>query len=433
MEILYLIIGIAAGFAVGYLLLRNQSASKISEMLSQRNVADERVRNLSDQNEKLGAESNQQHQQILQLTSENAFSKNELVNLQKQLTEQKTEFENLQERFTKEFENLANRIFDEKGKTFADQNKKNLDQLLNPFQEKIKDFERKVENAYVNEMREKASLKTEIKNLFDLNKQLSEEANNLTKALKGDSRQQGSWGELMLEKILEKSGLVKDREYKMQVSTVNADGRTIQPDAIIFLPDQKHIIIDSKVSLVAYEQAVNATNDVDRTRFLKEHLQSIRVHVKQLGDKKYYTAQGTNSPDFVFLFLWSEAAFSAALQVDSDLFNYAWERKIAIVSPTTIWANLKTIANLWRIENQNKNAEEIARQGADLYDKFVGFMEDMVSLGKKLDDSKKSYEESMKKLSTGTGNLIRRTEKMKDLGLKSTKSIPQSLIDRAEE
>jgi DNA recombination protein RmuC len=219
----------------------------------------------------------------------------------------------------------------------------------------------------------------------------------------------------------------------MQVATVNGDGRSIQPDAVIFLPDNKHIIIDSKVSLVAYEQAVNAVTEEDRGRFLKDHLQSVRTHVKQLSDKKYHTAAGTHSPDFVFLFMWSEAAFSAALQADSDIFNYAWERKIAVVSPTTVWANLKTISNLWRIENHNRNAEEIARQGSDLYDKFVGFVEDLISMGKKLDDAKKCYEESMKKLTTGNGNLVRRTEKMRELGLKSSRTLPQGLLDRAGE
>jgi DNA recombination protein RmuC len=339
----------------------------------------------------------------------------------------------LQQRFTNEFRNLANEILDEKSRKFTEQNKTNLDDILKPLGEKIKDFEKKVEETYDKDMREKVSLKAEIKGLLDLNKQLSEEANNLAKALKGDLRQQGNWGELILEKILEKSGLVKNREYRLHFGTANEDGRSIRPDAVIFLPDNKHIIIDSKVSLLAYEQAVNAANEEDRRQFLKEHLQSVRNHVKHLSEKKYQTAYGTNSPDFVFLFMWSESAFCAALQADPEIFNFAWERKIAVVSPTTVWANLKTIANLWRIENQNRNTEEIARQGAKLYDKFVGFIEDLVTTGKRLDDAKKSYEESMKKLSEGSGNLVRSAEKMKELGLKTDKSIPKSLIDRSDE
>jgi len=433
MEILYLIIGIAIGLLVGYLILRTMSAPKMSELLSQKNVAEQKSADLAAEKQELQSESEVQNKTILALTSDLSRSKTELEKLGEKLAEQKAEVEELQQKFTIEFRNLANEILEEKSKKFTEQNKTNIDEILKPLGEKIKDFEKKVEETYDKELREKVSLKTEIKGLFDLNKQLSEEANNLAKALKGDSKQQGNWGELILEKILEKSGLTKGREYKLQVVTVNADGKSIQPDAIIYLPDNKNIIIDSKVSLVAYEQAVNATSEEERVRFLKEHLQSVRNHVRRLSDKKYHTAFDTDSPDFVFLFMWSEAAFSAALQADADIFNYAWERKIAVVSPTTVWANLKTIANLWRIENQNRNAEEIARHGSDLYDKFVGFVEDLIGMGKKLDDAKKSYEESMKKLSTGPGNLVRRAEKMKELGLKSSKSLPQNLVDRAEE
>lgn len=433
MEILYLIIGLVIGLIIGYLILRTLSAPKMAEMLSQKNVAEQKTITLSEDKLKLEADVIQKEKTINSLIADLSKSKNELENLGEKLRQQKAEVEELQQRFNVEFKNLANEILEEKSKKFTEQNKTNMDEILKPLGEKIKDFEKKVEEAYDKELREKVSLKTEIKGLFDLNKQLSEEANNLAKALKGDSKQQGNWGELILEKILEKSGLAKDREYKLQVATVNVDGRSIQPDAIIYLPDSKNVIIDSKVSLVAYEQAVNADAEEDRIKFLKDHLQSVRSHVRQLSDKKYHTAFGTDSPDFVFLFMWSEAAFSAALQSDPDIFNFAWERKIAIVSPTTIWANLKTIANLWRIENQNRNAEEIARQGSDLYDKFVGFVEDLIGMGKKLDDAKKSYEDSMKKLSSGTGNLVRRAEKMKELGLKSSKALPQSLVDRASE
>ena len=433
MEILYLVIGIIAGVAVGWLLFRAMSLPRMGELLSHKNVAEQKSADLQAERQKLLAESESHHKTILSLTSDLSRAKTELEKLGEKLTEQKAEVEELQQKFTTEFRNLANEILEEKSKKFTEQNKTNLDDILKPLGEKIKDFEKKVEETYDKELREKVSLKTEIKGLVDLNKQLSEEANNLARALKGDSKQQGNWGELILEKILEKSGLAKDREYKLQVATVNVDGRSIQPDAIIFLPDNKHVLIDSKVSLVAYEQAVNAATEEDRVRFLKEHLQSVRTHVKQLSDKKYHTASGTHSPDFVFLFMWSEAAFSAALQTDTDIFNFAWERKIAVVSPTTIWANLKTIANLWRIENHNRNAEEIARQGSDLYDKFVGFVDDLIVMGKKLDDAKKSYEDSMKKLSSGSGNLVRRAEKMKELGLKTSKSLPQPLIDRADE
>jgi DNA recombination protein RmuC len=431
MEIIYLLIGLIGGSVAGYYIFRALGAAKVSEVVSSRNAFEQKVMELQIEKRKLQDEWDAQNKTIISLTGDLARSKAEMENLGEKLKVQKGEVEELQQKFTSEFRNLANEILEEKSKRFTEQNKTNIDEILKPLGEKIKDFEKKVEETYDKELREKVSLRTEIKGLFDLNKQLSEEANNLARALKGDSKQQGNWGELILEKILEKSGLVKDREYKLQVAAVNIDGRSIQPDAIIYLPDNKHIIIDSKVSLVGYEQAVNAATEEDRIRFLKDHLQSVRTHVKQLSDKKYHTAFEINSPDFVFLFMWSEAAFSAALQADAEIFNYAWERKIAVVSPTTIWANLKTISNLWRIENQNRNAEEIARQGADLYDKFVGFVDDLIAMGKKLEDAKKSYEDSMKKLTSGSGNLVRRTEKMKELGLKTSKSLPPTLIDRA--
>ena len=362
-----------------------------------------------------------------------ATSKATADHLIEKLAQQKSEMDTLHQKLHLEFRNLANDILEEKTMKFTEQNKSNMHDLLFPLGEKIKEFEKKVEATYDSELRERVSLKTEIKGLFELNKQLSTEANNLVKALKGDTKQQGNWGELILEKILEQSGLIKEREYTLQHATINCDGRAIQPDAVIFLPDNKHLIIDSKVSLIAYEQAVNATAEEERNRLLKEHLQAVKNHVRQLSDKKYHTADGMHMPDFVFLFLWSEAAFSAALQADSDLFHYAWQRNIAIVSPTTIWANLKTIASLWRTEQQSRNAEEIARQGADLYDKLVGFVDDLLLTSKKIEEVKRVHDDAMNKLYSGNGNLIRRAEKMKELGLKPIKRLPQVLIEKALE
>jgi DNA recombination protein RmuC len=359
-----------------------------------------------------------------------ATSKATADHLIEKLAQQKSEMDTLHQKLHLEFRNLANDILEEKTMKFTEQNKSNMHDLLFPLGEKIKEFEKKVEATYDSELRERVSLKTEIKGLFELNKQLSTEANNLVKALKGDTKQQGNWGELILEKILEQSGLIKEREYTLQHATVNSDGRAIQPDAVIFLPDNKHLIIDSKVSLIAYEQAMNATAEEERNRLLKEHLQSVKNHVRQLSDKKYHTADGMHMPDFVFLFLWSEAAFSAALQADSDLFHYAWQRNIAIVSPTTIWANLKTIASLWRTEQQSRNAEEIARQGADLYDKLVGFVDDLLLTSKKIEEVKRAHDDAMNKLYSGNGNLVRRAEKMKELGLKPLKRLPQVLIEK---
>lgn len=433
MEIIYLIIGIALGFGIGFLLLRNQSALKLSDLLSQKNVADEKANNLLIQKQKLESDTAAQQQIILSLTSENSSSKNKLENLDKRLAEQKTEFENLQEKFTREFENLANRIFEEKGKTFADQNKKNLDQLLKPFQENIKDFEKKVNEAYDKELRDKISLREEVKKLYELNTKISQEANNLTKALKQDTQKQGSWGEKILERILEQSGLKKGVEYETQFVTTNQDGATIKPDVIIHLPDDKHIIIDAKVSLVAYERFVNTDEDIERKNYLRDHINSVRSHVKLLSDKNYYTAQGLQSPDFILLFTPIESSFSIAIQNDAELFNYAWEKRIVIVSPTTLLATLMTVSSLWKIESQNKNAMEIARLSGSMYDKLEGVIAELIKVGKSIQTTDDQYKSAMSKLYEGSGNVIKTAEKIKTLGAKATKSLPQSLLDRADE
>lgn len=428
METIQLIATVAFGCLVGFVIARLLVAPRIAALQLIKGAAEQQSAVHTFEKQKLETALAEKEQMIRKLIADLSQSKTALEHLGEKLTSQKEEVETLQQKFSATFRNLANEILEEKSAKFTEQNKTNIHDLLFPLGEKIKDFEKKVEETYDNELREKVSLKTEIKGLFELNKQLSEEANNLVRALKGDSKQQGNWGEMILEKILEQSGLAKDREYTLQHATQNTEGRSIQPDAIIFLPGNKHLIIDSKVSLIAYEQAVNALSSEERARFLKEHLQSVKNHVRLLSDKKYHTAEGTHAPDFVFLFLWSESAFSAALQLDAEIFHYAWARNIAIVSPTTIWANLKTISHLWRTEQQNRNAEEIARQGADLYDKFVGFVDDLQTIGKKMEEAKKSHDDAMNKLRTGSGNLVRRVEKMKQLGLKPSKSFPQQII-----
>ncbi|MBK9731930.1 MAG: DNA recombination protein RmuC [Chitinophagaceae bacterium] len=429
MEILPLILTASIAFIIGYLFSRLMMINKISKLTLHTNVAAQRIAELYAANQKLETMVADKEQSVRNYIAELSKSQADASHLNEKLNDQKVEVETLQLKFSTAFRNLANEIMEEKSVKFTEQNKANIHDLLFPLGEKIKDFEKKVEDAYDKELREKVSLKTELKGLFDLNKQLSEEANNLVKALKGDTKQQGNWGELILEKILEHSGLTKNRDYTLQHASQNTDGRSIQPDAVIFLPDNKHLIIDSKVSLIAYEQAMNASNVEERTVFLKQHLQSVKNHIRLLSEKKYHTASGLHAPDFVFLFLWSEAAFSAALQTDAELFHYAWERNIAIVSPTTIWANLKTIASIRKMEQQNRNAEEIARQGADLYDKLVGFVDDLLLIGKKIDEAKKSHDDAMNKLHSGTGNLIRRAEKMKVLGLKPAKNLPVPLVE----
>jgi DNA recombination protein RmuC len=353
--------------------------------------------------------------------------------LTQKLAEQKTELEQLNKKFTTEFENLANRILDEKSQKFTDQNRLNLDIILNPFKDKLKEFEQKVDQAYKSESAERITLKAEIKNLVELNKQISEEANNLATALKGDNKQQGNWGELVLEKILERSGLIEGTEYKTQITSTNVEGEKIRPDVVIFLPDDKHVIVDSKVSLVAYNACVNAITEEERLKYLKLHIESLRSHIKLLSDKNYQTAAGFESPDFVLLFVPIESSFSLAVQGDTELFNFAWDRKIVIVSPSTLLATLRTIASIWKQERQTRNALQIAEEGGKLYDKFVTFYDDLKNVGKKMEDAKESYVDAMKKLYDGSGNLVKRAEKMRELGAKTTKQLPQNLIDRASE
>ncbi len=375
---------------------------------------------------------NEYQSEIQQLNTRVARA-DELIKFgEEKLKTQKEELESMKEQFRKEFENLANRILDEKSQKFTEQNKTNLDILLNPLKDKIKAFEEKVEIAYKTEAAERNSLRGEIKSLVELNKKISEEANQLAQALKGDTKQQGDWGELVLEKILEHSGLEKDREYVLQYNSENSEGDHIKPDAVINLPDDKHIIIDAKVSLKAYNDFSNAADDSVREQALRMHITSVKNHVRNLSEKFYQTAKGLNSPDFILMFVPIESSFSAAVKADNEIFNYAWERRIVIVSPSTLLATLRTIASIWKQERQTRNALQIAEEGGKMYDKLVGFMEDLINVGKKMDDAKKEYSQAMNKLMDGSGNLVRRAEKMKELGAKATKSLPQQILDRAE-
>jgi DNA recombination protein RmuC len=281
-----------------------------------------------------------------------------------------------------------------------------------------------VEDTYEKGLKDQTDLKAELKKLHDLNLKISDEANNLTKALKGDVKKQGNWGEMILESILERSGLSEGSEYRKQESITAENGQRVQPDVVIHLPDQKHIIVDSKVSLVAYERMVSADSEKERLNNLKEHLQSVRSHIKILSEKHYQNAQGLNSPDFVLLFIPIESSFSIAVQEDNDLFSYAWDNKVVIVSPSTLLATLRTIASIWQQENQTRNALEIARQSGALYDKFVAFVADMEAIGKSIDNTRKTYDSALNKLYSGSGNLVRRAENIRKLGAKTTKSLP---------
>ena len=367
------------------------------------------------------------------LISDKIRLETEFKNVTEKLENNKNEVEKLQEKFTNNFEVLANKILEEKSTKFTQQNKESLKIILNPLQEKIKVFEDKVDKTHKESIDYHAALRQQILGLKEMNLQMSKETINLTKALKGDSKTQGNWGELVLERVLEKSGLEKDREYYVQQSFISDDGKRILPDVVIHLPDNKKMIVDSKVSLTAYEQFVNEDNETLKEQFLKEHVNSLKRHVEQLSAKKYEDIYKIASPDFVLLFVPIEPAFAVAINSDNHLYNKAFERNIVIVTPSTLLATLRTIDSMWNNEKQQKNAIEIARQAGALYDKFQGLLSDLINIGKRIDDSKKEYSSAMNKLFDGRGNLITSVEKLKKMGAKAKKVIPENLIDRAKE
>tara|TARA_R110000868_G_scaffold74176_2_gene214566 strand:+ start:1804 stop:3174 length:1371 start_codon:yes stop_codon:yes gene_type:complete len=352
-------------------------------------------------------------------------------NLWERNKEQKDEVEKLQEKFTKEFENLANKILDEKSNKFTEQNKENMKNILSPLQDKIQLFEKKVEDTHKESIDYHAALRQQILGLREMNIQMSKETINLTKALKGDSKMQGNWGELVLERVLEKSGLEKGREYEVQQAFTTEEGNRVFPDVVINLPDGKKMIVDSKVSLTAYEKYINEEDDDLKTGYLKEHVNSIKRHVEQLGNKNYQDLYQIESPDFVLLFIPIEPAFAMALNEDTTLYNKAFEKNIVIVTPATLLATLRTIDSMWANQKQQENAFEIARQAGALYDKFEGFVTDLIKIGKKIDESKTEYSGAMNKLIEGKGNLITSVEKLKKMGAKAKKSLPESIINRA--
>jgi len=412
--------------------LRVESEKGLRDLDGQKSKLEERNELLTIQTQEQKIELEESRNAHLELNRQYAGLKSNYQNLQEKLQENKAEQEKLREKFTFEFKNLANEILEEKSKKFTDQNKTNLSEILNPLREKIQDFEKKIEHSNKENLTWNTALKEQISGLKELNQQMSREAENLTRALKGDAKIQGNWGEFILESILEKSGLVKDREYSVQPSYTE-NGRRYQPDIIINLPDEKHIIIDAKVSLVAYERFSSCENEADQLPFIKEHLQSIRGHLKNLNHKGYQQLYQLKSLDFVLLFIPIEPALSLAIQHDNQLFTDAFEKNIVIVSPSTLLATLRTIASIWRQENQNRNALEIARQSGDLYDKFKRFVDDLQKMGNQLNTLQNTYTDSMKKLSEGKGNLIARAEKIRKLGAKTSSSFSGELIERALE
>ena len=427
-----ILIALIIGFYIGKLLSKTQSNVEKSnldgQLTSQTNQLTELKISFQDlQIEKQKIQTEKEEFAILLAKKENDFD-----NLLERNKEQKQEVNELQQKFTKEFENLANKILEEKTQKFTEQNKENLKNILSPLQDKIQHFEKKVEDTHKESIDYHAALRHQIVSLSEMNTKMSKETINLTKALKGDSKMQGNWGELVLERVLEKSGLEKGREYEVQQAFTSEEGSRILPDVIINLPDGKKMVVDSKVSLTAYEKYVNEEDDVQQNIYLKEHVNSVKRHVEQLSDKRYQDIYQMESPDFVLLFIPIEPAFALALQEDLNLYNKAFEKNIVIVTPSTLLATLRTIDSMWTNQKQQENAIEIARQAGALYDKFEGFVSDLIKIGKKMDEAKIEYSSAMNKLTEGKGNLVTSAEKLKKMGAKAKKALPEAILKRAE-
>ena len=487
MEILYIILAFILGAVLAYFILKSSSVSRKSYEELQQNFikknadfsnAESKILEIAEQlkeekninasqtevlnqlqNElaKISAENNAQNQKIaeqselhqkqeteikdLQLEKNNLIAiKSELSaqneTLQKLLDTQKEEIVKIQEEAKLQFENLANKILEEKTTKFTEQNQKNLKTILEPFQEKISELKNRVNEAYEKENKERFSLAEKVKELAELNQQISEDAKKLTRALKGESKTQGNWGEMILESILEKSGLVKGREYFLEHQLTDENnkalysefsGKKMRPDAVVKYPDERNVIIDSKVSLTAFTELVDETDAEVYAIKLNQHLSSIKNHINQLSQKAY--DDYGKSLDFVMMFIPSEPAYIAAMQADQNLWNFAYERRILLLNPSNLITSLKLIADLWKREYQSRNAMEIAERGAKLYDKFVGFVENLEKIGKNIDNAKNSYTDAYKQLSTGNDNLIIQTQKLRTLGIKNKKQLPNSLTE----
>ena len=330
------------------------------------------------------------------------------------------------------FKNLANEILEEKSKKFTEQNQSNLSQLLDPLRAKIIEFQTKVEDVYVNESKDRSALGEQVRQLLNLNQVLSQDAKNLTLALKGSTKAQGNWGELVLERILEDAGLRKGHEFDVQQSHQNAEGDRVQPDVVIHLPEDRHLVVDSKVSLIAYEQYVSAEHDDERQAALKRHVESVRTHMHGLSGKNYQALHGLKSLDFVLMFLPIESAYVAAASHDPDMLMEAFKRNVLLVSPFTLLFVVRVVAQLWRQESQNRNAQEIANRGAELYDRLVSFVTDLEKIGHQLRLAQDSFTNARDRLSRNRGNVIRQAEMLKELGVKPTKDLPPNLVELSQ-
>jgi DNA recombination protein RmuC len=446
-NILFVLLGLLIGGLIGWIVSQRRALAvervmqnelelgrrQMSE--SQREVAvwEEKAKSLGVQLEDLRRELAVKVRENIELMTESTSLREQQIALKEKLDEHKKDIENIQTTFKDQFKVLADQILEEKSTKFAKQNEVNLRLILDPLGERLNEFKKKVEDTYTTEMKERVTLQEQIRQLTELNIGMQEDAKNLTRALKGDSKVQGNWGEVILQRILEKSGLTKDREYRVQVSGQNEEGRRIQPDVIIDLPEGKQLIVDSKVSLVAFEKFSSAETSEERDKAIREHLISVRSHVRGLSEKNYQNMYEINSPDFVLMFIPIEPAFALTLQADQELYNEAIEKNIVLVSPSTLLATLLTIASIWKQENRTRNAVEIASAGGALYDKFVGFTDDLLQLGNRITQAQAEYEKAMSKLKSGKGNLVKRADDLRLLGVKTTKQLNRDLIEDSDE
>lgn len=396
---------------------------------------------IEDRNERIGRNETLIHEQEQEISNLRKYSQRmesslaetraNLENEKKQGKEKLTLLEEAKEELSNKFKTLAGEILEEKSKRFTDQNKTNIKQILEPLGIKIHEFQEQVEKAYLQEGKDRSELAAQVKHLMTLNRQLSDDALNLTKALKGQSKTRGDWGELILERVLEASGLRKDHEYTIQVNHTRQDGTRVQPDVVIHLPDDKHLVVDSKVSLTDYLKYTEAEDENQRELALKGHINSIKNHLKGLSAKNYQDLYGIKSPDFVIMFVPIEPAFALAISNDVALWQEAWNMNVLIVSPSTLLFVIRTVAHLWRQERQNQNAQDIASRGAILYDKFKNFVDDMEKIGERIRQTQETYDKARVKLCTGSGNLIRQAEMLKELGVKPKRSIKNELAEEA--
>jgi len=424
-ELIFLLTGLVVGGGIIYLFMRIRNYSRHV-------ILEERIASMQKESNLLRDGINDKEKLILELNTQLATSMADFRNATEKLQLQKEEIQQIQDIFKTEFKVLANEILDDKTKKFTEVNRSKLEEILNPLREKIRDFEKKVEETYDKEAQQRFSLKEEVKKLAELNQQVSHEAQNLTRALKGESKTQGNWGEMILESILEKSGLVRDREYSVQASFKGEDGKRLQPDVIVNYPENRNVIIDAKVSLTAYEHYISEEDPDKQEKYLRDHLTSVRNHINELNTKNYQDLYNLQSLDFIMMFMPVEPAYLLAVQKDPEIWNYAYDRRILLISPTNLLAALKMIAGLWRQEYQSKNVLEIARQSGGLIDKFYSLLEDLSHLGKDLDAAQQSYQDAISKLSEGKGNLIRRVEKIRELGAKTRKTLPDKFSKKLE-